>query len=790
MSDADPTEAPEASKTADDHGSPAKAAPARPAAPLARRRWVVGLLSGLHAALLAWAAATLPWRSWTLFAAASAALAALHLATLALMLLPHRLALRAWRITSIASLIYLAYLTYGVASSALYIASLNRGLGTGIAAGLGAVWAVAALFTLPLACWGIAATGGVRPRKETLAALAASTLAVALGLGWQHRVAKADPLSLPGGSVERTAAVLTDALAGVASRPAPPRNAPSLHTAAPAACPAPPAPGRVSVLLTYLATQDNPARPAAVTRCVQLAEGEDLTAALRPAVAEALRGPVKIDVLSAAQPLRSPGKGAEGFALRPGLDGVCLAERCLAPWQLIALDAFNAQGVEQIRDLRYGFAPARIRKVLGESPPREELDGLVRVETSSYLLDAAGELHILSRIGQPARLLAPETLAEASAAAQGYIVKAQRNDGMFRYMVDPFTGRASFEGFSVARQAGTTLALCELGEPGAVRDVVRRSLAMLATLEQPVGGAPPEKPMGALIFPAGAREPVARLNPTALSLIALLSCRSLAGPEQDARIGRLARMALAAQRPDGGFAPEVDMARGVLVPGPGTLYESGQAMFALILLEAQAAREPKPEWPAAADVRAAVERGMEYFATRYWDHFASDFLYIEENWHCLAARAALGHHRHDGYERFCIDYVAFKSRIILDEESRVQDDFVGGYGFGNILPPHNTGTAGFGEALAAAMAIKAARGEDLSKDRARMEKALSFLLRQQWTPVNCFACARNVRIEGAWSEHMASPQIRIDYVQHAWAALGHGGRVLGLLPKPGDAGEG
>jgi hypothetical protein len=29
---------------------------------------------------------------------------------------------------------------------------------------------------------------------------------------------------------------------------------------------------------------------------------------------------------------------------------------------------------------------------------------------------------------------------------------------------------------------------------------------------------------------------------------------------------------------------------------------------------------------------------------------------------------------------------------------------------------------------------------------------------------------------------MGSPHIRIDYVQHAMAALGHGGRVLGVLP--------
>ncbi len=34
---------------------------------------------------------------------------------------------------------------------------------------------------------------------------------------------------------------------------------------------------------------------------------------------------------------------------------------------------------------------------------------------------------------------------------------------------------------------------------------------------------------------------------------------------------------------------------------------------------------------------------------------------------------------------------------------------------------------------------------------------------------------------GGFSENSASPVIRIDYVPHAMAAIGHGGRELGLL---------
>ncbi|MGK4006455.1 hypothetical protein WMF31_27800 [Sorangium sp. So ce1036] len=783
---------------------------ARPA-----RRWAVALLSALHAPVFAWAALSLPFRSWTLFAAVTHALALLHAATALLSLLPHPFAPRAFRVTSFFSLGYLAFLSHGLLSSAVYVASLNRGLGAGIAAALLAVWAVVALFTLPFACWGVASTGGLRLLRSrrrpspALAALAALALVAALSLALRHRTAKADVLPVPGGAPARTGAALRDALASFDARPPPRGKAPSLRTTAPAACDAPPRPGRSTLVITHLtrarARRGRAPRAADVaTRCLQPAPGEDAAAALRDALAGALRGPLKIDVVSAVQPLDTPGPGLSGLSLRPGLDGLCLAERCLMPWQLIALDAFNTHApLAGVPDFRFGADLAVLRRALGEPEPpggrgassaddSALRDGLLRIETLSYGVDDAGALHLLSRIGEPGVPLTEATVQAATAAAERYIVDAQRKDGMFRYLVDPFSGRASFDSFSIARQAGTTLALCELGDgagdandageapaPSRIEAAVRRSLGLLAKLERRAGegGA-----IGALVYPADSPTTVANLNPTALSLVAFLSCRDLAGDAHDALIGRLAGMILATQRDDGGFAPQLDLARAAPVLGPTQLYEGGQSVLALTLLEALAASEPGPALPPAAEVRAAVDRAMDYYANRYWDHFASDFVYMEENWHCLAARAALGHHRRDDYERFCLDYVAFKSRLVLDEDSGVTPDLVGGYGFGNVLPPHNTATAGFGEALAAAMAVKGARGEDLAADRALLERVLGFLVRQQWSRATCFACARDVTIEGGFSESMASPRIRIDYVQHAWAALGHGGRMLGLVP--------
>jgi hypothetical protein len=306
--------------------------------------------------------------------------------------------------------------------------------------------------------------------------------------------------------------------------------------------------------------------------------------------------------------------------------------------------------------------------------------------------------------------------------------------------------------------------------------VARKALAMLVSTMKT------HEDMGMLVWPRGKEPPRVGLGATALSAIALLSCRERVGDEFDEAIGRMTRFLLRMQREDGGFHPEFDFTTGQPVPGPDPLYAVGQAVFALTLLERLTTEHELPELPAPGPTRAAVDAAMTYTAEDYWNNFITDFFFMEENWHCLAARASLGHHRHDAYERFCIDYNQYKARLILSEDDDAAEDLVGGYGFGNVLIPHNTGSAGFGEAMSAAIALKRARGEDTTADEAVMRRALQFLVRQQWDEAGCFACASEPHaMVGAFSEHMGSPEIRIDFVQHAMAGMGHGGRMLGLL---------
>lgn len=734
-------------------------------------RGAVAGLSAVTGAIFAWAAVLLPWRAWTSFAVLTAIVAAVHLATAVLALVGHPRTGTAWRFQAAVALAYLAYLTFNLLASAIYIARLYGGLGRGVAVSLGLVWVVVVAFTVPLSAWGLAATGGLRwgPRARTLTA----AILVLMGI---------EVLRTRNAAAAETITVSDDALANTlreaipSDRRAPPLDAPSLRQTAPAECEAPPTPEIYTVVVTALA-DDAWDRPQPITHCVQATTLADAAARLRGLLADTYAAPIAIDVITGIRPLRHVAPVVDTLGLRPGLDGVCEDRRCLVPWQLLVLDAFHeTTPIPVIPDLRFGFDPVALRRALWPDERRHATTpgGLVRIETHGFVADADGELHTLRRLRPPGPALTPEALRAGGRAAEDYIAAAQDPDGRFEYKRNPFTGQSAYRGFSLPRQAGTTLVVCELAEDRErARAIATASLRMLETAGHEHGD------LMALHYPPDRPFRFARLGDTALATIAFLSCRDLVGDAFDESIARMTRFLLAMQREDGSFHPEFDLHAGAPKRGPDPLYAVGQAVFALTLLERVAATNDR--FPPTDQVHAAVEAAMDYVARDYWNTFAADFFFFEENWHCLAARASLGHHRHAGYERFCLDYVRYKTRLILDETSGVDVDLVGGYGFGNVLIPHTTGSSGFGEASAAALAILAADGQDDPYVRSRLELVLAFLLHQQWSTRSCFACGGERPVPGGFSEHMGSMEIRIDYVQHAMAAMGHGGRVLGWI---------
>ncbi len=732
-------------------------------------RWSLAVPSLAHAAIFGWAAAALPWRSFTFFAVLSSALALAHAVTALLAGLAHRRLALSWRVTAVLSLAFLAYVGWGLASSAWYVGAVYRGLGEGVAAALGAVLGLVMLVTVPFSLWGLAATGGVRPDRY-LGFGALLALAILGGrLSLLTHQAQGEAL---GG--EAAAHAVRDALAtavDLSTLPKPEGPRGSLMTSSPVTCAASPDTVPLTLVATYLA--QGPKRPQPVSRCFQGQAPSAVADAFAAAVREeAVEGPIKLDLLTRRFALPESAPLVASLALRPGLDGACSSTgTCLMPWQLVALDAFVSHApLPSVPDVRLGAPVELLEKRLAASP-----GSLERVTTESWLLDPRAGLANAGRTPEPDAEANEETVRAASAAAGKYIFLAQQKNGRFNYIVMPFTGQVIQGDFSIARQAGTTLAACELAPVATwAKRLATRSLTLLAEHEQELtidgqsAGVLRWKPKGS----------VERLGPTALSLAAFITCRERVGNVHDALIRRLARTLLAAQRPDGSFHHQIDTASGVPVVDKGSIFVDGQVVLALSLLE-KLAQADEGRFGEPAQYGAAVERAMTYFGERYWDIALEPFLYLEENWHCIAAAASLGHHRHEAYERFCLDYVTMKARIVHAPGSAVHPDFVGGYGFGNVVPPHNTATAGYGEALAAAIKIMRARELDVSAEVERMKLVMSFLVKNQWTARACYACSTKQQIAGAFSEHMASPRVRIDYVQHVWSALGHGSVAVG-----------
>lgn len=754
--------------------SPRTSAPPPPPLP----RWSLGALDLLCAVLFALSARFLPWDDFTAFAVVSGVMALMHAARAALALTKNPLLKPVLRVGAFMSLAFLAWLTFELVSTAAYVSRLYGSLGDGVAAAAAAVWAVAALFTLPVSIWGIALTGRPKLKSAGGAVLTAMWVVPLLGAANSNRLAAGES-TLP--SVPDPAEIDAAMSQLTAEHRALPAGAQvSLFTKQSVECPAPPSSEVLTAVIAFLveATDAGASKPAyqAVARCVQAASLPALREGIEQVLAdESAGGRVKIDVVVRRQTIPEVGPYLGMIAIRPGLDGACIDRRCLMPWQLVATDQFRKFSRVSEIQLKFGATAEAMRRAIRGDPEPDTWEGVTRIETRSFSIDDRGELRKLTRMREPAPDVDGERLAAATQGALEFILGVQEKDGRFGYLVDPFDGSVSYANFSVPRQAGTTLALCEIGEGRRVRNAARRSLDMLASLEQKHGD------FGFLVYPKRSKNP-ASLGATALSMIAFTACRPVVGDRYDAVIARLGRFLLAMQREDGGFHPKLDLATGQPIPGPDPMYAAGQAIMALVLWEGfdpASLREPRPD-----GLKEVIDRAMDHFSGPYWDTFTGDFFFLEENWHCLAARAALTHHRHDAYERFCIDYVTMKERLTFDEDSDVAEELVGAYGFGNVLPPHNTATAGYGEALAAKMAVMKVRGDAWDGEPESMRRTLRFLLSQQWTDDNCFACSTRRRIPGGFSEHVGSPEIRIDYVQHALAAMGHGGRMLELLPSP------
>ncbi len=737
--------------------------------------WSIGTLALVQGLLASWAAWILPWQHVSAFGIACGLLGGLHIATAAAMLARHPKALSLWKLSSLWALLLLLLVTWQVFTGGAYLTGLYGSLGQGLFAALIAIWGLFVLVIVPTAVWSLVRARHVWPKlgRAPWIGGASAVVIVALASAWNQQLG-----AIPHVDTDALDTAVSDLRWLVGELPAGPKASARKHrlwrssNVASIQCDEAPENVPTTLIATYASLKR---RGGLESRCVQAESPSAAVEQLKAILQARATGPsIKLDAITSHTPPLAGPAWTHAFALRPAQDGLCVGGRCWMPWQLLARDAYvQYRPLPFIPDLAFGADVDGLAAQLREEGPSESASAAARrVTTRSWTLTEAGatELHRL----RPVELdESPESVSAAARELERHIVRAQLDSGKFRYTLHPFSGRAQKKNFNLARQAGTLLALCELGRnTKPVRRTIKRGLKLLERYER-VDVSGEVSGLSRVKHPERVQ-----LSDSALPLVAFTQCRGRVGKQFDQQIARLARLVLKLQRDDGGFSPAFDLTDSNVIRGTEPLYAPGQAILGLALLETILSDAPIEGWPNIDEVRGARLKAMRYVAAHHWPASLYPYFFVEENWNCLAARASLTLERVDAYERFCFDYVRFKSRLILDQDSDVDPMFVGGFGFGNVIPPHNTGAAGFAEALSAAIAVKHARDESADEMKERLSDIMRFLLRQQWTEQNCFGCRRNAL--GAISEHTHSAISRIDFAQHTWAALGHGSSALAL----------
>jgi hypothetical protein len=737
-----------------------------PSPPLPRLSLAVTCLG--HAALFSWAAAALPWRPGTTFSVSLALLVVLHVATAVTALLQKPKWLRwSWRALSVVSALTFLIMGWSMAAAAIYVGKLYLRLGPSVSSGIIIAAIVLGLLTVPIAIWGALRTWPERTRATRKVGIGASLVAALsfLTLPLAGNAARAESVPLVDSALTSD---VTNLLEDFARRT--PVGAPqTVAGAGPATCDDPIGRERLTLLAAYSPRTGEPR-----STCLQGRTARELKRKLKRLLQRRARAgtTVVIDLVKAVKPLEQGVPLLDALEVRPGLDGVCEEQRCLTAWQLTLSDVFSANHpLPSLPDVSYGFSTEAVRHALGSSRAAagRGIDGFVRVETESFSADQSG-VHRLQRTRTTPPALSAHGVEQAVAAAQHFIIDAQERDGTFRYSLNPTTGDEDKATLNLPRQAGTAFALCELGHGPRLRRTVKRALRAFSPTEKEFGEVSALQDHGQY-----------GLGKSALPLLAMLRCRDLAGRENDRLIGQLGRLVLELQRDNGSFYPAFDAKTRRGAGDHEILYAAGQAVLGLVLLEQHleelkgGSAEPLPE---ASTLKRAIDAAMSFYGGPYWPKPLRNFFFFEEGWHCLAARQALSSHRNDAYEQLCIDYVGSRTRFVARPSDTAEPNFVGGYGVSDLFPPRNTATAGTGEALNAAIMIKQKRGLPVEEDKAVLRDLVTFLLRAQWSESGCYACRRPQQVVGGFSQQLAAPDIRIDYVQHAMSAIGHGGKLL------------
>ena len=496
--------------------------------------------------------------------------------------------------------------------------------------------------------------------------------------------------------------------------------------------------------------------------------------------AERKRARFKLDLAVGEGPILSgiPFFFAKGLV--PGLDGICMKqqtsseadtlEACLLPDELYSRQLLSGyQPFYFMHEFKTGLdlqatvdlLADRLDLTMEQWRTGTRAYHRVRLQAFVEAPDASGTALPVRRLrANPPREITAADVRLAVTRAANYVVRQMRDDGKFEYIYYPLEDRHSPPGeYSLPRHAGTTwflaLALKTTGDKrvGAAAD---RAITYLAANAVP--DACRETPYACV-----GNDKHADLGSAALAAVAISEYQQATGNKSYARLAhRLGSFILHMQKPNGDFCHQYAPDRKERDCKEILLYYSGEATLALAKL-----------YKATGDKRylPALERAMDFLVGGKYDFFLGQFFISEDHWTCIAADVMPETLNKESYARFCYAFSALNRRAQVLPGEGIMGDLSGAFSITPFFMPHNTPVGSRTEANVGTLLLARRRGEETPELRAVVMDALRFLVDHMIKPDSAWHYRNPAAAEGGILQTPVRASIRIDYVQHAAAAL-------------------
>jgi hypothetical protein len=363
-----------------------------------------------------------------------------------------------------------------------------------------------------------------------------------------------------------------------------------------------------------------------------------------------------------------------------------------------------------------------------------------------------------------AESLTREIVTDALAEAALHLARSVDPEGRFRYMIDAPTN-TTLEGYNWPRHAGATFFLAQAATRIDNRFIRSAAIRAAAHLRDRVLG-PCGKERCIVVDDA-----YTEIGSSALALIAFTEIvkNHLDHSFEDA-IRALASFLRSQQRADGEMKHLFDRERGVPIDVQ-YLYFTGEATLAL----ARAHRITDD----ARDLEAS-RRALARLSGSGWSFFGSRYYFSEEHWTCQAVAELWDRAPDPKALEFCARWHEVQRRLQQDASDSPFDGD-GAFNFGPLASPRTTPASSRGEAAGAlASVLKRTNDPRLPVVARELDRALAFVLRQQFHPGPTHLFADPVAVRGASPGSPVDWQLRIDYTQHAGSMMD---RWLELHPR-------